>query len=166
MSVTSSVTPAAPERTRRLLRRWLRMWNGDLATAGEIIAPELRVHLPAVGMPPEERICDPRTMAEWIGLFRGSYSSGTFRCELGPFAVGDFVIARFRFTGIWRGGRPVVATTPPGTAVDFAGVDILRLEEGRVAEYWLTDDQLDLYDQLGAIREPIAATDHFGGRAR
>jgi hypothetical protein len=132
--------------------RWLTMWNGELDLAEEIIAPALTVHLPQVGMPPAATVHDPKTMAAWIGMFRGSYSQAHFQCELGPFADGEHIVSRFRFTGVWAGGRPAIATAPAGTAVNFAGVDILRLEGGRVAEYWLTDDQLDLYDQLGAVR--------------
>lgn len=138
--------------TKVLVDRWLAMWNGDLAMAQHIIAPSVRVHLPAFGMPPEEGIDNPDRLASWIALFRSSFSSAGFRCELGPFTDGDHVISRFRFTGIWAGGRPAMATAPPGTAVDFAGVDTLRIEQGRIAEYWLTDDQLDLYAQLGAVR--------------
>jgi SnoaL-like polyketide cyclase len=152
--MTSSIagyTPAVPDHTRRLFTQWLAMWNGDLAVAHEIIAPSLRVHLPVVGMPPPEKINDPTTMADWIAMFRSSYSTGTFACELGPFAVGDFIIARFRFTGTWLGGRPALATADAGAEVNFAGADFLRLEDGRIAEYWLTDDQLDLYAQVGAV---------------
>jgi hypothetical protein len=136
----------------RFIDRWLGMWNGDLELAREIIAPRLTIHLPQVGMPPESAVHDPDSMAGWIGLFRSSYSTARFDCELGPFVDGDHLISRFRFTGVWTGGRPAIATAAPGTAVNFAGVDILRLEQGRVAEYWLTDDQLDLYGQLGAVR--------------
>ncbi|MCX5276056.1 MULTISPECIES: ester cyclase [Streptomyces] len=152
--------------TRTLVDQWLAMWNGDLAIAERIIAPSLRVHLPAFGMPPEEGIDDPETMARWIGLFRSSFSSASFHCELGPFTDGDHVISRFRFTGTWTGGRPATASVPPGTAVSFAGVDTLRIEHGRIAEYWLTDDQLDLYAQLGAVRgvEPQPVPSHEGSR--
>ncbi|MYW12338.1 hypothetical protein GT034_28930 [Streptomyces sp. SID2563] len=139
--------------TRTLVDQWLAMWNGELEIAQRIIAPSVRVHLPAFGMPDEEGIDTPDRLAAWIGLFRSSFSSAHFSCELGPFTDGDHVISRFRFTGVWDGGRPDMATAPPGTAVSFAGVDTLRIERGRIAEYWLTDDQLDLYAQLGAVRD-------------
>src|SRR5262249_30386857 len=83
----------------RVIDRWLTMWNGDLALAWEIIAPELTIHLPQVGMPPESTVHDPQSMAGWIGLFRSSYSTATFTCELGPFVDGEHLISRFRFTG-------------------------------------------------------------------
>lgn len=133
------------------LDTWYRMWNGRTDLAYELIADELTVHLPRFGMPPEHTVHDPRTMRRWIELFRSSYRSARFTCELGPFTVGELILARFRLEGIWEGGRPTTATALPGTSVSFAGMDIVRFEHGRVREYWLTDDQLDLYAQLGAV---------------
>lgn len=146
-----NAAPTAPSHIQLMQRQWLRMWNGELEIAQKIIAPKLTVHLPKFGMPAPSNVHDPGTMAGWIATFRGSFSTATFSCDLGPFSVGDFLISRFRFTGIWQGGRPPTATCAGGTATEFYGVDILRLQEGRVAEYWLTDDQLDLYAQLGAV---------------
>jgi hypothetical protein len=149
-----NLAPAAPDHIRQLNAEWLRMWNGELAIAARIIAPKFTVHLPKFGMPAPDQVHDPATMAKWIGMFRGSFSVATFACELGPFSAGDFIISRFRFTGTWEGGRPPAATAASGTATEFRGVDILRLADGLIAEYWLTDDQLDLYAQLGAV--PLA----------
>src|SRR5579859_2215627 len=146
-----NAAPTAPDHIQLLQRQWLRMWNGELAIAEQIIAPKLTVHLPKFGMPSPSLVHDPATMAGWIAMFRGSFSTATFSCDLGPFPVGAFIISRFRFTGVWQGGRPPMATAASGTATEFFGVDIIRLEEGLVAEYWLTDDQLDLYAQVGAV---------------
>lgn len=147
-----NAAPEAPSHIQLMQRQWLRMWNGELEIAEQIIAPKLTVHLPKFGMPAPNKVHDPGTMAGWIAMFRGSFSTATFSCDLGPFSVGAFIISRFRFTGIWQGGgRPPTATCASGTATEFFGVDILRLAQGRVAEYWLTDDQLDLYAQLGAV---------------
>jgi predicted ester cyclase len=59
-------------------------------------------------------------------------------------------VGRWLFEGAWRGGRPPGATAAPGTRVRFHGHDILRVEGGHIAEYWLCDDLLDVYAQLGA----------------
>jgi hypothetical protein len=128
------------------------MWNGELEIAEAIIADKLTVHIPRFGMPDPSMVHDPGSMAAWIGAFRGSFSEARFTCDLGPFPAGGFLISRFSFTGTWRGGRPPTATAASGTAVQFYGVDILRIDGGRIAEYWLSDDQLDLYAQLGAVR--------------
>jgi hypothetical protein len=36
--------------------------------------------------------------------------------------------------------------------VTFGGIDILRVQDGRFAEYWVSSDGLALMGQLGALR--------------
>ncbi|MFJ8313158.1 MULTISPECIES: ester cyclase [unclassified Streptomyces] len=135
-----------------LWQRWMDMWNGDRAAADDILAPSLRVHLPEVGMPPADSIRTPRQFTDWIALFRGSYrGDARIATTLGPFAADGHLIGRWIFRGVWEGGRPQGASAPPGTPITLRGADILRVDEsGRIAEYWLSDDLLDVYSQLGA----------------
>jgi predicted ester cyclase len=41
-----------------------------------------------------------------------------------------------------------------GTRVEFSGVNIFRMADGRIAEIWNHRDDLALYQQLGAIPPP------------
>jgi hypothetical protein len=43
------------------------------------------------------------------------------------------------------------ATAAVGTPVSFGGIDLLRVEGGRFAEYWVSSDGLALMAQLGAL---------------
>ena len=52
--------------------------------------------------------------------------------------------------GTYQGGVPG-SNTPAGTHVRFHGNDIWRPEAGMIREYWLSDDLLDLMQQLGVI---------------
>ncbi|MFE6771063.1 phosphopantetheine-binding protein [Streptomyces fimicarius] len=131
---------------------WNRLWNGDYAIADDYVSRTMRVNIPEFGMPDPATLSDGPRIAAWIAAFRSSYDDdAAITGELGPFFVGDYAIGRWVFRGTWTGGRPAIATVAPGTEVTFRGVDILRFEDGRIAEYWLTDDQLDLYAQLGAV---------------
>lgn len=132
---------------------WTGLWNGTGGSdPAEFITDNVTVHLPVFGMPPSASLTTRDDVTRWIEGFRSCYRPGArFAAELGPWLVGDeYVVARWRFTGTWQGGVPATATAPPGTGVSICGVDILRLENRRIAEYWLSDDQLDLYGQLGA----------------
>jgi hypothetical protein len=40
------------------------------------------------------------------------------------------------------------ASAPAGTPIDFTGTDLLRTEHGRLSEYWLNSDTLQLVTQL------------------
>ncbi|MFF0294309.1 ester cyclase [Kitasatospora sp. NPDC004614] len=135
-----------------LWSRWMDLWNGDREIGRRILAPELTLHLPEVGMPPAASIRTPEDFVNWIALFRGSFrEDARIRTTLGPFSCGDYLMARWEYRGVWTGGRPATATAPPGTGITLRGADIVRLDaQGRIAEYWLSDDLLDMYAQLGA----------------
>ncbi|AZQ38773.1 hypothetical protein EJ357_39435 [Streptomyces cyaneochromogenes] len=155
------MTPPTTVRTHReLWDAWSQLWNGDYALADDILSRTIRVNIPQHGMPDAETLCDGPRVASWIAAFRSSFDDDAgITGELGPFIVGDYAIGRWVFRGTWQGGRPATATVAPGTEVEFRGVDILRFEDGRIAEYWLSDDQLDLYAQLGAIGDTSTVPD-------
>lgn len=131
---------------------WNRLWNGEYEIADEFLSSTMKVNIPRHGMPDPSTLTDGKKVADWIAAFRSSFEDdATITGELGPFFSGNYAIGRWVFRGTWKGGRPATATVEPGTEITFRGVDILRFENARIAEYWLSDDQLDLYDQLGAL---------------
>jgi hypothetical protein len=134
-----------------LWEKWMRLWNGEYALADGIVADRVVLHLPRYGMPDPGSIRTREQLVSWIDLFRSSYEGGRIRTDLGPFADGDHVISRWIFNGGWVSGRPAGVTASSGTPITLRGADILRLDpDGRIAEYWLSDDLLDVYVQLGA----------------
>ena len=58
------------------------------------------------------------------------------------------IAERWLASGTYQGGFPG-AKAVPGTSLKFAGADFLRVENGKIVEYWLSSDQLDLIKQLG-----------------
>ncbi|MFE7168809.1 ester cyclase [Streptomyces sp. NPDC057616] len=134
-----------------LWEKWMELWNGNRDRAEEILADELTLHIPQYGMPDPAALRTPRQFTGWIDAFRSSFTDARIRTALGPFVDGDHVIARWIFEGTWQSGRPAGATAAPGTPVTLRGADVLRLDErGRIAEYWLSDDLMDVYVRLGA----------------
>jgi hypothetical protein len=134
-----------------LWENWMELWNGNYAIADKIVADKVRLHLPKYGMPDPATIRDRVDLVAWIAAYRSSYADGSLiATELGPFVTDEHIICRWIYQGIWQSGRPASASAAPGTRVTLRGVDILRLEDGRIAEYWLSDDLLDVYVQLSA----------------
>ena len=69
-------------------------------------------------------------------------------------AEGDRVVVRWTNSGIHRGeSRGFPAT---GRTVSIAGIDIHRLEGGKMAEHWHVVDMLSMLVQLGVITLPGA----------
>ncbi len=105
-----------------LYERWLmRLWHGDYAVAEEILAEDFLGHWP------EREVRGRGALVDLIRETRGMFAELTFRLELGPIVDGDLVAAR------WSGS----GTTPDGGETPLLGHDILRVADGRVAEYWV-----------------------------
>lgn len=64
-------------------------------------------------------------------------------------AEGEKVVVRWRAEGTHRGELQGVAAT--GKRVSFAGVDIFRVANGRIAEGWSSYDRLGILQQIGAM---------------
>jgi predicted ester cyclase len=81
---------------------------------------------------------------------RAPFSELTFAIEVGPIVEGDMLAARWIGRALYAGGIPG-ATAPEGTEVAFGGIDIMRVADGRLAEYWVSSDGIALMTQLGAL---------------
>ena len=94
------------------------------------------------------------TMA-WLNAFPDA--NVTIHDEL---VDGDWVANRFTFSGTQTGTLVGPAGEIPATGrrVDGRGVQILRAQNGKVAEFHLYFDQVQLLTQLGLMPEPAAAS--------
>jgi steroid delta-isomerase-like uncharacterized protein len=62
---------------------------------------------------------------------------------------GNLEAARTIIAGTHKG--EFMGVTPTDKAVEFESIDIIRLEDGKVAEHWGVTDVMSLMQQLGAI---------------
>ena len=101
-----------------LYERWLLgLWHGDYALAEDIIAEDFAGHWP------DREVAGRDALVELIRETRDRFASLTFTLEVGPF--GDEIIAA-RWSG--EGLEPNMR---------LLGHDLLRIQGGRVAEYWV-----------------------------
>jgi len=122
--------------------RWMEMWNGRPELADELVAPDCPIHQPP------NALRGPEGVRQMVEMGRAPFEEITFRIEAAPIVDGDRLAARWVSEGVYRGGIPG-ATASPGTRVTFGGIDIWRVEDGRIAEYWVSSDGLYLMSQLG-----------------
>ena len=136
---------------RTLYRRWLlELWNGDESVAQEILADDFVIHQARAQPGESEALRGPQAGIELVRMGRAPFSELVFAIEVGPIVEGDMIAARWTAIGVYAGGMPG-ATAPEGTAVNFGGIDIMRVENGRLAEYWVSSDGVALMQQLGAL---------------
>lgn len=64
-------------------------------------------------------------------------------------AQGNKVTVRYRFTGTHKG--ELLGVKPSGKAVAVWGVEVLRIEEGKIREMWGTPLTAPLFAQIGAL---------------
>lgn len=138
------------QENKRLWRRWGALWNGDIGMADAIVTPGFVAHFAAIGPSPAE-VRGPEGLKGWITGVTGAFADHRFETVVGPLAEGDLVAGRWVFRAEYRGGFPGAAPDAVGRKVEYAGMDILRVEGGKVAEYWLCADILQLLSQVGAL---------------
>ena len=135
--------------SKLLWDRWIALWNGDLEQAKEIIHPQFALHrTPPPRIP--DQVNGREGLLAWIRQTRSLFDDLRFTVEVGPIVDGETVAGRWIAEGSYQGGIPG-STAPAGTRVRFHGNDIWRAEGGVIREYWLSDDLLDLMQQLGVI---------------
>lgn len=141
MNATNTATIAG------LVDGWLRLWNGDLDRAREIVTPTFRVHASMLDGGDGSAVSGPDGLAGWIGQTRAAFAEITFTIEVGPIVQDDLVALRWSAEGTYGGGFPG-ATVEIGAPVAFTGADLLRVADDRFAEYWLNSDIHVLLTQL------------------
>ncbi|WP_127753225.1 ester cyclase [Devosia sp. 1566] len=127
--------------------KWIAMWNGDLAMAEQIMAEDYKLNMYPIGGGDLSVYAGAAGMAGWIGQLHAAIKPLVFDVQVPPLFGDGMIAGRWLASGVYQGGFPG-AQAEPGTAVRFAGADFLRIENGKVAEYWLSSDQLELMTQL------------------
>ena len=77
-----------------------------------------------------------------IGGLHPALTGLIFIIEVGPVTDGNHVVVSWRARGTYRGGFPSTSDAAVGREVNFTGTDILRVADGKIAEYWLNSDNL------------------------
>lgn len=132
---------------RDLLHRYhVEVWEeGRLDRAGEYLAPTFTSHARVTTLPPGA-VIGPDFLAQfWIG-FPDLHSR-----EDAVLADGDLVTVRWTITGTHTG--PFFGVAATGKPIEVAGMDILRVADGKFVEHWGgVADQMD--DFLAQIEAP------------
>jgi len=139
-----------PQTMRELWTAWQALWNGDLTVADAIIALDFVAHFAPAGNSPDE-VRGPAGLKGWISGSLGVFPDGRFATAVGPLVEGDMMIERWRFQATYRGGIPGSPPDVIGKAVEYAGIDMLRIEAGQIAKNWPCADILQMLQQIGVI---------------
>lgn len=138
------------EEVDELVGGWLDLWNGDLSQAERVLSADFRTHAAMTGGGDGSEIAGPAGLAAWVGTTRSLMPDLRFAVQVGPIVSGDHLALRWHARGTYAGGMPGAAA-PAGTVIDFTGTDVLRIADGRLCEYWVNSDTLQMMSQLRAL---------------
>ena len=125
------------EENKALVRREQdELWNhtGDLDAAGDLFAPE-----------------QAEAARQEASDFRRGFPDVVSTIE-DLIAEGDKVVARWRARATHTG--EYMGIPPTGEEVEFTGISVYRIEGGKIAESWNSEDQFGLLRQIGAVPQP------------
>jgi len=131
------------EANKEVVRRWYRdMWNRwDLDAADEIVHAEIsfRGSLGAT-------MTGVGAVKDYIRSVQAAFPDFHNRIDE---LVGEanVVVARLTYTGTHRGS--IFGFAPTGRRIEYAGVAMFTLRDGRIVRGWVLGDIHELYRQLG-----------------
>jgi steroid delta-isomerase-like uncharacterized protein len=112
----------------------------------ELVAEDATIHTPA---PIDAR--GREGFRQLLGFFRAAFPIQHTEIHT-LLAQGDLVVAHHTHyatnTGTFMG------MPPTGREIVVQGIEIFRLADGRIAEFWHHDDMLSLFQQLGIVPAP------------
>jgi steroid delta-isomerase-like uncharacterized protein len=135
-------SPMSLEQNKQLVRRYQEIYNSnDLDALDEVIAfdvfmPKIMPNMPS-GLEGAKQV----HQTTLLGM-------PDFHTEIQDlFAEGDKVVARVLMTGTHTGNFYGIPAT--GKRVEFTGMYIARIENGKIVEHWGEEDSYGLLLQLG-----------------
>ena len=133
------------EYNKALIRRFYEeVWNqGHLAAADDIFADDYVRH----DLRPGNPLAGPAGQKKIAADFRAAFPDLRMTIDL-VIAEGDMIAARWTTEGTNTGQWGNVP--PTGKRARFSGVNIFRIENGKVVELWNHRDDLGVMQQLDA----------------
>lgn len=140
------------EDNKAVVREWVEGWNvrGEEAV-DDLFAPDF------TDRQLEQRLGEPVTLESFKQSLRAVRSAlGECRFEEREMiAEGDRVLIRWSMRGTHTG--PYLGLPATGRPFVLDGINIFRIEQGRIAERWTLIDVPGLLSQLGATVVPVRA---------
>lgn len=134
------------EENKALMRRWFEeVWNrGNRSVIDELVTEETVIHGLVDGSGAPVKGLD--AFRSFHEQFRGAFPDIEITVD-DLIAEGDKVVARCSVRGRHSGPHLGIAAT--NAAVEFGGVAITRVVDGKIAEAWNYFDFLSMNKQLG-----------------
>jgi steroid delta-isomerase-like uncharacterized protein len=132
------------EENKAIVRRFFELGpsGGDMNAANALLDPNFALHTPLPSAPGTQGINDVITAC------RAAFEHLNVTVE-DMVAEGTKVTARFTARGIHKG--QFMGLPPTGKPITMTGIEIFRIENGKIVELWGEANMLGLMQQLGVV---------------
>ncbi|HXF62892.1 MAG TPA: ester cyclase [Caldilineaceae bacterium] len=139
------------ESNARLVERFFEeMINREnAAIIPELMHPDVIIHDPFMGT-----LCGIEAFHQLIGIFNSAFPSHRVKVEQ-TIAQGDLVAALHTHYATHTG--PFMGMAPTHREIVVTGLELFRIEDDQVVEFWRKDDDAGMLMQLGALPAPSSA---------
>ncbi len=132
---------------RQLGRRFFEetLGKGKWDAAPEFVSEQVVMHHPSSPEP----VRGLPAVQGFLSQFRNGFSDFNMNVE-DVVEGGDKVTVRWRARGTHD--NTLFGIPPTGKQMNVAGISVLRIANGKIAEDWVSEDSLGLMQQLGVIK--------------
>lgn len=133
------------EQNKQVVRRYFEELDRSRATPVDLCTADFTFRL--AGSPP----MGVEAVNEFTEAFFGGMPDLQHPLEE-LIAEGDKVALRCRYEGTHTG--ELMGVAPSGRAVSATGIGVIRVVDGKVAEFWISPDRMTIMQQIGALPTP------------
>ena len=143
------------EKTKAIVRRFIEAYNKrNLDLIDDFVAPDYVDHTNKV---------DREGLKQLFNMGLTAFPDWHETIE-DIIAEGDKVWVRLSYTGTHKG--EFMGLPPTGKKITSKAVDIYRIVNGKLAEYWNVTDNINIFKQIGAIEYTEAGKKLFPEEAK
>lgn len=142
-----------PDQMRELVRKQIEeLWGkSDKDLIPEMYAEDIVDHNPLPGQTPGHA-----GLREAIDVFSTAFPDIEMQLH-GVLADGDYAVDFWTFRATHLGS--FAGMPPTGKRVEFNGIDVVKVRDGKIAEIWHVEDMAKMLDQLGVTDRLPRASD-------
>jgi steroid delta-isomerase-like uncharacterized protein len=135
------------EENKAIAKRYFEeFWNGgNTAVVDELCAPDIHVYAPLVG-----DFNGREAVKNFIGPIHDAIEDYHFDMTRPLVAEGDTVLCCWHANGIVK--KDIGFFPGSGTTIDFTGVAIYKIIDGRIQEEFTEEDGMKVFQQLGLLK--------------
>lgn len=135
------------EQNKTIARRFIEevIGKGNWEVVDELVGANYCYQAPGM------EVSGPDGIKQLLGMLRTAFPDWNESIEE-LLSEGDKVVFRVTGTGTHKGDW--MGIPPTGNEVTVKGIDIIRIEGGKIVEHWANFDAMGMMQQLGAVSTP------------